>query len=193
MKITAKEMTRTAFYTALLCIAAFVFRVGGGVVVPFSFLPIMILLSGAMLGARLGALSVLLYVLLGLFGIPVFAQPPFGGFVYILQPTFGFLLGDILAAYIVGRVVEKTTSASTLRYAVAMLLGVISIYLLGVPYLYIVFNVYLGEPLTFWGAVQIGILPFVLLDLVKGLFAGAIAVRLHRQAIKKFINKQLNF
>jgi len=189
MKITAKEMTRTAFYTALLCIAAFVFRVGGGVVVPFSFLPIMILLSGAMLGARLGALSVLLYVLLGLFGIPVFAQPPFGGFVYILQPTFGFLLGDILAAYIVGRVVEKTTSASTLRYAVAMLLGVISIYLLGVPYLYIVFNVYLGEPLTFWGAVQIGILPFVLLDLVKGLFAGAIAVRLHRQAIKKFINK----
>lgn len=186
MKITAKEMTRTAFYTALLCIAAFFLRIGGEAVVPFSFLPIMILLSGAMLGARLGSLSVLLYVMLGLFGVPVFAQAPFGGFSYILQPTFGFLLGDILAAYIVGRIIEKTTSAYVLRYALAMLVGIIAIYLLGLPYLYLLCTVYLGEPLTFWGTVKIGFLPFILMDLVKGLFAGAIALRLTRQDVYKF-------
>jgi len=186
MKITAKEMTRTAFYTTLLCIAAFVFRIGGDAVLPFSFLPFMILLSGAMLGARLGSLSVLLYVLLGLFGIPVFAQAPFGGFSYILHPTFGFLLGDILAAYVVGRIIEKTIYSDTLTYALAMFLGIMAIYLLGLPYLYMICNVYLDEPLMFWGIIKIGILPFILMDLVKGFFASAIAIRLTRRNINKF-------
>ncbi|NLO76556.1 MAG: biotin transporter BioY [Clostridia bacterium] len=184
--MTAKEMTRTAIYTALLCIAAFILRVGGEAVVPFSFLPIMILLSGAMLGSRLGSLSVLIYVMLGLFGVPVFAQAPYGGFSYILQPTFGFLLGDILAAFIVGRVIEKTKFANVLRYALAMLLGIVAIYLLGLPYLYLILNVYLGEPMTFWGVIKIGFLPFILMDLIKGLFAGAIALRLSRRDVYKF-------
>lgn len=186
MKLTVREMTRTALYTALICIASFILRIAGEVLVPFSFLPVMILLSGAMLGARLGALSVALYVLLGLFGIPVFAKAPFGGFAYVLQPTFGFLLGFILAAYIVGRVVEKTSSSYLMRYTGAMLLGIGATYLIGLPYLYVISNLYLSEPLTIWGAVKVGLLPFILLDLVKGLLAGTVALRLSKRDIFKF-------
>jgi len=185
-KLTVKDMTRTAIYTALICIASFLLRISVEVMVPFSLLPIMIFLAGALLGAKLGALSVSLYVLLGLFGIPVFAQPPFGGFAYILQPTFGFILGYILAAYVVGKVIERTTSAYTLQYALAMLLGIAALYLLGIPYLYLLSNVYFSEPLTFWRAIEIGLIPFILLDLVKGLFAAAVALRIKKRDVFRF-------
>lgn len=90
MKLTTQEITRVAFFSALLCLTSFFVRFGGEAV-PFSLLPLMVLLTGAVLGSRLGALSVTIYVLLGLVGLPVFAQPPYGGLTYLLQPSFGLI------------------------------------------------------------------------------------------------------
>lgn len=175
MKLTVQEMTRTALFTALICIASFILKVGGEVVVPFSILPFMILLTGGILGSRLGALSVTLYVLIGLMGVPVFAQSPFGGLTYILHPTFGFVLGFILAAYLVGLVVEKIPSIGLWKFLAAMLVGIVAYYFIGIPYLYGIIKFYLGKPLTMWKAVEVGLLPFIGLDVVKGLLAGVIA------------------
>jgi biotin transport system substrate-specific component len=175
MKITAQEMTRTALFTALICIASFILKVGGEIVVPFSILPFMVLLTGGILGPRLGALSVTLYVLIGLIGLPVFAQSPFGGLTYVFHPTFGFLLGFILAAYLVGLIVEKIPSTDLRKFLVAMIVGIGAIYILGIPYLYGIIKFYLGKPITLWRAVEIGLLPFIMLDLIKGLLAGVIA------------------
>lgn len=175
MKITAQEMTRTALFTALICIASFILKVGGEIVVPFSILPFMVLLTGGILGPRLGALSVTLYVLIGLIGVPVFAQSPFGGFAYILHPTFGFVLGFILAAYLVGLIVQKVPSSRIWKFLGAMLVGIVAIYLIGIPYLYGIIKFYLGKPFTMWKAVEVGLLPFIGLDLIKGLLAGVIA------------------
>ncbi|HHY05934.1 MAG TPA: biotin transporter BioY [Clostridia bacterium] len=175
MKITAQEMTRTALFTALICIASFILKIGGEIVVPFSILPFMVLLTGGILGSRLGALSVTLYVLIGLLGVPVFAQSPFGGLAYIFHPTFGFLLGFILAAYLVGLVVEKIPFVGLGKFLVAMLVGIVAIYIIGIPYLYGIIKFYLGKPITMWGAIEIGLLPFIVLDLIKGLLAGVIA------------------
>ncbi|MDD4146303.1 MAG: biotin transporter BioY [Clostridia bacterium] len=175
MKITVREMTRTALFTALICIASFILKMGGEVVVPFSILPFMVLLTGGVLGPRLGALSVTLYVLIGLVGVPVFAQSPFGGLTYILHPTFGFVLGYILAAYVVGLIVQTIPSASIWKYWGAMLVGIAALYLLGIPYLYGIIKFYLGKPFTMWKAIEVGLLPFIGLDLAKGLLAGVIA------------------
>lgn len=175
MKITIQEMTRVAFFSALICIASFILKFGGEVVVPFSILPLMILLTGALLGSRLGALSVTVYVLLGLIGVPVFAQPPYGGLTYIFQPSFGFLPGFILAAYTVGKLVEKVPSPHLGRILGAMLAGIVVLYFIGIPYLYGIIKLYFGKPFTLWKAVEIGLLPFIGMDLCKGLLAGVVA------------------
>ncbi|HED07671.1 MAG TPA: biotin transporter BioY [Ignavibacteria bacterium] len=77
--------------------------------VPFTMQTFMVLLAGAFLGARNGALSQILYLTMGVIGLPVFAQTPDGliGIARIFGPTGGYLLSFPLAAFIVGYFIEK--------------------------------------------------------------------------------------
>jgi biotin transport system substrate-specific component len=168
-------MTRVALFASLICISSLILKFGGDVLVPFSILPLMVMLAGGILGPRLGALSVTIYVLVGLLGAPVFAKPPYGGLTYILQPSFGFLPGFILAAYVIGKFLEKTAAQTVAAYMAAMLLGIAVIYLVGIPYLYAVVKVYLGKPFSLWKAIEVGMLPFLGLDVLKGLLASMVA------------------
>lgn len=190
MKLSIREMTQVALFSSLICVASLILKFGGDVVVPFSILPLMTMLAGAILGPRLGALSVLVYVLIGLMGVPVFAKPPYGGLTYIFQPTFGFLIGFVLAAYVIGLLLEGAAHGSMIRYLGAMVVGIAVMYVVGIPYLYGIIKFYLGKPFTLWKAVQVGLLPFVGLDLVKGLLAGVVArgirTRLANQGEPKF-------
>ena len=190
MKLNIREMTQVALFSSLICVASIILKFGGDVVVPFSILPLMTMLAGAILGPRLGALSVLVYVLIGLMGVPVFAKPPYGGLTYIFQPTFGFLIGFVLAAYVIGLLLEGAAHGSMIRYLGAMVVGIAVMYVVGIPYLYGIIKFYLGKPFTLWKAVQVGLLPFIGLDLVKGLLAGVVArgirTRLANQDEPKF-------
>ena len=80
--------------------------------VPFTLQTMAVLLSGAILGAKRGALSQLFYLTLGIIGFPVFAQTPDGaiGFARLLGPTGGYLLAFPLAAFITGRLIEINKS-----------------------------------------------------------------------------------
>lgn len=199
MKFSSRELTQVALFASLISIASLFLKLGGDVVVPFSFLPFMVMLAGALLGPRLGATSVLVYVLIGLMGVPVFAKPPFGGLTYIFQPTFGFLPGFVLAAYVIGKMVKAgtpvtappgTASDHILKYMAAMAVGIVVIYLVGIPYLYGIIKFYLGKPFTLWKAIEIGLLPFIGLDLLKGLAAALLAkgilARLAKQGTPRF-------
>ncbi|MCR4440699.1 MAG: biotin transporter BioY [Peptococcaceae bacterium] len=173
--MSTRDMTRVALFASLICISSLILKFGGDVLVPFSILPLMVMLAGGILGPRLGALSVTIYVLVGLLGAPVFAKPPYGGLTYILQPSFGFLPGFILAAYVIGKFLEKTAAQTVAAYMAAMLLGIAVIYLVGIPYLYAVVKVYLGKPFSLWKAIEVGMLPFLGLDVLKGLLASMVA------------------
>lgn len=175
MNLTIKEMTRIALFASLISIASLILKIGGDVVVPFSILPFMVMLAGAVLGPRLGAISVAVYVLIGLAGVPVLAKPPFGGFTYVIQPTFGFLLGFVAMAYVIGKVLENDKERHLAKMILAMVLGIAVMYLVGIPYLFMIIRFYLGKPLTIWNAVQAGMLPFIGLDLIKGVIAAFIA------------------
>lgn len=181
MKITVAEMTETALFAALICLASFILKIGGEVMVPFSILPLLVLLSGSLLGPRLGALSVTLYVLLGFLGIPVFAQAPFGGVTYFLHPSCGFLFGFIGAAYVTGWLVEKIPAWGLAQYLVAMLLGVLVLNLIGIPYFYLVLKFYLGQTLSLGGVLKIGFLPFIAFDLLKAVCAALITQRVKKR------------
>ena len=139
------------------------------------------MLAGAILGARLGALSMLVYILLGLAGLPVFATPPFGGPSYVLQPTFGFLPGFAGCAYVTGLLLKGKEDAGVTRYFLAMVAGISVGYLIGLPYLYIILNFYLAKAMSVAQVLAIGFTPFIALDLVKAVIAAVLAKTVHRR------------
>jgi biotin transport system substrate-specific component len=125
-----------------------------------------VLLVGGALGARRGVTSIGLYVLLGVIGLPFFANRE-GGLQVIFGASGGYLIGFILAGAIVGRLAELGWDRRLIGALGAMLIGNISIYLVGVPWLMAVLNVDLAQ------GIALGVTPFIVGDIVKLLLAGA--------------------
>ncbi len=173
-KLTLREMVLVAMFASLAVVAALMFRFFGGMIVPFSLLPLVALLAGGLLGARLGALSMGIYVLMGVLGVPVFEKPPFGGPAYVLSPTFGFLLGFIFAAWVSGLIIQGRREAGPVRLTMAMLAGLLTIYAIGLPYLYVILNYYIGKPFDVLQVVMLFFVPFIGFDLLKALVVGAL-------------------
>lgn len=178
MKLTAKEISLVAMFAALTSVAAILSRFSLIVIpftqVPFSLVPFVVLLAGMIIGPRLGALSLIVYTLLGLIGIPVF-ESPVAGPAYLLKPTFGFILGFILGAYVTGIMLPREGNPSIIRYLAASLAGIVVIYAIGLPYLYGILNFYLGKTVPVMQVLKIGLLPFIGLDLIKGVLAAFLA------------------
>lgn len=181
MKLTTRDITFTAVFTAAACMVGFALKIVPPALVPFSLLPLVAMLAGGLLGSRLGALSMTLYTLIGLAGLPVFSTPPFGGFSYVLQPSFGFVLGFILCAFAAGKILENKKEPNLYRYAAAMLAGLGGLYMVGLTYLYLILTLYLGRATGFTELLMLGFLPFILFDLVKA----ALAVSLTRTIIRR--------
>jgi len=181
MKLTVKEMVLVSMFAALACGGALILRYGGTAVVPYSLLPFVAMLAGVLLGSRLGALSMAIYVVIGLAGGPVFASPPYGGLAYFVKPTAGFLLGFIGAAYVTGKITEKIGKNSILTYVLASVMGLVTLYLIGLPYFYVVMNYYVGKALDVWTALKLAFLPFIGFDLVKAIIVAFIAVPVTKQ------------
>lgn len=143
---TVKETVLFALFTALIAIGAFI-RVPVPVC-PFTLQLLFTTLAGLILGSKRGALSVALYVGLGLLGIPVFTSG--GGPSYIFQPTFGYLIGFIAGAYVTGYMAERARSRSFGRILLGNLTGLMIVYLFGMVYVYIINTYYLGTPIGIW-------------------------------------------
>ena len=154
--------------------------VGGFVRIPTPFAPITLqlqlaLLAGILLGAEWGGVSVLLYLLLGLIGLPVFASG--GGVSYVLQPTFGYLLGFALSAFVAGKIVRMGILTRG-KIVCAFLIGLLISYALGLIYAACIFTLYLHQSISIWDF----LLGYFLLTLPKDLALAAIGVPL----VKRF-------
>lgn len=167
MKLTTREITMAALFAALAAVAAIIVRVGGPAIVPFSLVPFVVMLAGGILGARLGAISMFVYTIVGLIGLPVYASAPFGGPAYVFIPSFGFILGFIGAAYVIGLIINGKKNPSITRTVIAMVSGVAVIYIVGLPYMYLILNLYLGKAMSVANIIKIGFAPFILFDLAK--------------------------
>ena len=144
------------------------------VYLPFSPVPVTgqtfaVLLIGALLGSRRGCLSVLLYVIEGAAGLPVFALGR-GGIAILFSPTGGYLIGFIAAAYVTGLLAERGWGRKVETTALVMVLGNIVIYAFGVVWLAclkFIFRVPIGNG----GLFIIGVYPFVIGDVLKIIIA----------------------
>lgn len=145
-QIDTKSLILCALFTSLIAVGAFI-RIPVPVV-PFTLQFLFTTLAGMLLGGRCGAFSVGVYILLGLMGLPVFASG--GGIGYILQPSFGYLIGFAAGAWVTGIIANKTAVPSAKRLFAACFLGLITVYLFGMAYYYIISNFYLGTGIGLW-------------------------------------------
>ncbi|WP_406305021.1 biotin transporter BioY [Streptomyces sp. NBC_00879] len=129
--------------------------------VPVSGQTFAALLVGTALGARRGFLSLALYAVAGMAGMPWFAQATSG----YGMPSFGYILGMMLAATVVGALARRGADRSVLRTAGAMAVGSLIIYAVGVPYLA------LAAGMTLSKAVAAGLTPFLIGDALKAALA----------------------
>lgn len=182
MKFTSREIALVGLMAAIMVVVTLLTRIPFvAATIPFSMQPLVAVLAGTLLGSRLGGLSVLIYILLGLVGLPVFAAEPFGGPAYILKPTFGFLMGQAAAAYISGKLIERCLQKGKVNYLFASVIGMAVIYVVGLPYLYLIFNYYLGKAFPVMTVIQTGFLPFVLWDVLKAVLVAILAGAIHRR------------
>lgn len=156
-----RNLIDTALFAALTAVGALI-RIPLGVSsITLQFL--FTAMAGILLGAKYGALSQLVYVALGLVGLPLFTLG--GGFGYILQPTFGFLLGLIPAAWLIGKLAEKHSAPWRLSLDCAA--GLAVLYAVGVPYMTLILNAYMGKGMTVRAILWAGMLPFLPGDALK--------------------------
>ncbi|MFL5777428.1 MAG: biotin transporter BioY [Chloroflexota bacterium] len=135
--------------------------------VPFTGQTFGVLLVGGALGFRRGAAALAIYVLIGLLGLPVFAEAKHGSQV-LLGPTGGYLVGFVVAAALVGRLAELGWDRKIGGAFGAMLLGNAVIYVIGIPWLMAVTGMSSSQ------AVAVGLTPFLAWDFIKLALAAAV-------------------
>jgi len=155
--INLRAMTFTALMTAVICILGPLSIPVGPV--PVSLTTFAVFLSVYILGAKKGTLSVVLYLLIGLAGLPVFSGFQ-GGAAKLFGPTGGYLLGFIPAALIAGFLIEKYARKKAAS-AFAMLLATAVLYMIGTGWLAV--SMHMSLP----AALMAGVVPFIPGDIVK--------------------------
>jgi biotin transport system substrate-specific component len=186
MRFTPKTMVLAAMFAVLTTVGAYI-RVPMPVV-PFTLQTAFVLLAGVLLGSRIGALSQVLYIIIGLLGLPVFAGGA-GGLQTVFRPTFGFLLGFIAAAFVAGAVLERSKDYSFVKVLVACVAGSAALYVLGLLGLYLNLNYVAGKSVTFWKVLKIGFFPFIVTDALKALGVAILGAKVAPR-IKGLIREQ---
>lgn len=173
-KLTTLELTYSAIFIGLMAIGAnltfwfpFLAIPIAGASVPVSLQTLFSILAGLLLGKRVGTFSMIGYILIGLMGVPVFVQMQGGAFV-LFSPTGGFLISFIFVAYITGYLKEKTEKTSTSINLYISIIGVLINYVIGVSYMYLAMNTWLGLEINYLTA-WIGMVPFFIKDIGLGI------------------------
>ena len=155
-----KKLVYSALFASLIAIMALV-------AIPTQPIPLnmalfAVLLAGGILGKKYGTLSVVVYILLGVAGIPVFAGFR-GGLSVLMGPTGGFIVGYIVVAYITGVVYERTRE---IKYTLPfMVMSVILCYIIGTIWYCFIMNS------SFLTAISVCVFPFIAGDVLKIILA----------------------
>ncbi|WHH56909.1 biotin transporter BioY [Petroclostridium sp. X23] len=175
MNLKTRDMILVALFAALMAVGAMVkifFPV-----IPFTFQPFFCAFAGILLGARLGLMSQIVYITIGLAGIPVFTEG--GGLMYVLKPSFGYLLGFAAGAYVIGIISERLKVMNLKNALISVMSGLAVIYLIGVPYIYLIVKFYMNKAsMNIMGALSAGFFPFILKDLIMFVIVAVVAAQI---------------
>ncbi|MGG0668529.1 biotin transporter BioY [Sporosarcina koreensis] len=179
--MSALSLVYCGMFAALMMIGANItsfvpFLVIGGV--PITLQTFFAVLAGLLLGSRLGAISMTVYMVVGLAGAPIFSKFQ-GGFSAILLPTFGFIVSFILVAYIAGKIVEKNGSLRS--YVIAALVAMSVNYLFGTNWMYAAYKLWAAAPDVFtYKVAWIWMVPPLPKDILLSILAGIFGHRMYK-------------
>lgn len=172
---SVRSMCLCALFAALIAVGAFL-------KIPLPLNPItlqtlFVMLAGLLLGKKNGVISCTLYVIIGLAGLPIFSQG--GGIGYVLNPTFGYLIGFIIGTYVIG-VLSENHSSFIWLFLSAAIGGIAVVYIFGAVYYYLLAKLYLKNTI----AISALMMSFVIVplpgDLLSALLAALLAKRLRK-------------
>lgn len=169
-RFTTKEMTSMAIMTAVTCIMAQI-AIPMPAGVPMTMQTFAITLAGVILGSRAGAISILVYVFLGIIGVPVLANFT-GGVQCLVGPTGGFLISFPLMAYVSGLAVEQNKKW---KFVVLLVLAAILNYVAGVVFFCFVMKSTVGA------AMMACVVPFIPTAIVKLIIGGMCGLAIRKR------------
>ena len=175
-KTRINSMAIVSLITAVMCVLGpftITFPISP---VPFSLLSFMMYLSAYILGVKKGVISCILYICIGMTGMPVFSSFT-GGIGKILGPTGGYIVGYIFMTMICGWIIEKWTH-KYIMHIIGMILGTVVCYLIGTMWLSIQVEI------SIYAAIAVGVVPFIAGDVIKIVIASFIGPVL-RKRLKK--------
>ena len=169
-KISTRKITYTAIAVSLMIAGAYI-------KIPFVPVPLTLqnlfsVLAGIILGWKYGVLSQIIYIILGLIGLPVFSSG--GGIGYIFTPSFGYLLGFILCTCVVGVIINIKKPKKFTGFLIISIIGMICVYMIGVPYLFFIVNIINSGNNNFTWFLTNGFLLFAPGDILKCILAALV-------------------
>lgn len=175
-----KSMVFVALMAAFLCIFS-------PISIPLPLVPITlqtfaVFLASALLGWKRGTVAVLIYLLLGLIGLPVFSGWT-GGFSSFATPSSGYIIGFVFTALLTGFLIDRFPNRLWM-YPVAMIAGLAVCYLFGTIWFLVYMNVWMATPYTLWQALLVCVIPFLVGDAVKIAAATALSYPLRKQLVR---------
>lgn len=174
-----KNLILCAVFAAIIAVLAQIsIPLPGGV--PLTMQTLVVGLTGVILKSKNGFISVLIYVLMGAIGIPVFANFT-GGIGIVLGPTGGFIIAFPIMAFIIGLVSEKTNKKYLIF--IGFFIGMVITYIIGT----IQFSIVTGE--SIYKAILLCIVPFIVTDLIKGVLVSILGEKLKgHKGMKRILN-----
>ena len=146
--------------------------------VPITLQTFFAILSGLILGSRLGAIAMTVYMFIGLAGAPVFAKFS-GGFGSIISPNFGFIVSFIFAAYIAGKIVERNNKLHS--YIIAALVAMVVNYVFGTNWMYVAYKLWAAAPDIFtYKVAWLWMMPPLPKDILLSVLAGIFGHRMYK-------------
>lgn len=176
-RFPTRELVLASLFSALIAVGAFI-----QIPVPFlsfSLQTLFLALAVVLLKPRWAVASVLIYIAIGLLGFPIFSRG--GGIGYVLQPSFGFLIGFVLWAAVSSHIISKLKKRTVWRVFGAEVAGVVLMYAVALPYYDLIMRFYEASPMTAAALFTYCFAATFPGDVLKSLLAAWMGLRIERQ------------
>lgn len=170
-------LAMAAMATALMAVGSFIKFPVPGLTVQFTTQVFFLLVIGLLLPPAYSSAAVGAYVIIGLLGIPVFSRG--GGLQTIATAEFGYLLGFVFSAFVTGTAYRKL-KRRRFSLLISAVLGILAVYVLAIPYISLLYTLYLSKPMAFGTLVSTFFLAFLPMDLLKAIAAAAISAQVRK-------------
>ena len=190
-----RQISFCAIFTALTAAGAFIKIPIPGNSLMFTLQTFFVFMAGLMLEVKYAFLSQLAYMAIGLIGFPVFSQG--GGIAYVLNPSFGFIIGFCACATAVSLLVRKNLISlisdkskklsSLFKVITGALISIVILYFFGVTYMYFIYNLYLVKPVQFGDLIVSAAGIFIFLDMIKFALVIPLCIAMYKRLPGKWL------